>query len=248
MKMRNILLALFFVSLGCSGSLHKEDAAKSNGDLAICSFCLYKDSLLCMEKKEFFVVEKQDTSAYSVLILSRNGNVKSAELTLDLYEKMYSLYEEYEESSDTTAVGISGRKKKRDYYIPSYRDLLHEVKLSMDEASQDYHLQTLKYFILHLSNLGDIAVQTALALNDHVQTCSHADIRKALETTSFRKDLDEIFVNYGLKVKTIQCQEEIFLVPKKDYLTSANLSKGVVVPEQLVDVEVCVTLTKENEI
>ena len=195
------------------------------------------------EEKEFFVVTKQDTSAYSCLFTKSEKHLR-LKLVLSLEWKLYDFFNhQNNEPNDTTAFRGILNIPKHSLKIPSYKDLLNEIRLCLNAADKDYDISTLHSFKCQLSDLGDIAVSTTNNLNTKPTLenglYEYSSILDALKMTSFENDMNKIFEEYGIKVKSIWCQEVQESFPKETFLKSQNLSKNITVPDSIVDVQVC---------
>lgn len=195
------------------------------------------------EEKEFFVVTNQDTSAYSCLF-TKSEKYLRLKLVLSLEWKLYDFFNhQNNEPNDTTASGGILNIPKHLLKIPSYKELLNEIRLCLDAADRDYDISKLRSFKCQLSNLGDIAVSTTNNLSPNPTfengLYEYASILEALKMTSFENDMNNIFKEYGIKVKNIWCQEMQELFSKETFLKSQNISKNITIPDRIVDVQIC---------
>lgn len=62
--------------------------------------------------------------------------------------------------------------------------------------------------------------------------------------TSFLEDFNRILNKYGLEVEEITCEEMRNILKKDNYLKYANISKGINIPDSIMDVEVFVSIKK----
>lgn len=244
-------MAFCIMLLSCSFSSQRE---RKQGD--------FKDTVVCSEQIprtykyndcEYFVVIGKDTSAYSCLITSNLGKCITFDLKFSSIKKYFSRFGLVDEN-DTTAVTIrKGIEPQRKFRTPCYKDLLHEIELCFEVASKNLDLSTLHGFHSFLSDLGDIAVLTTNNLNLHFTKrkyglYDHSDIRKALMMTSFFEDFNRILNKSGLEVEEITCEEMRNILKKDNYLNYANISKGINIPDSIMDVEVFVSIKKlENK-
>ena len=246
--MRVLLFVVSFLCvafLSCSFSSQSSAAQKSSCDTVVCSERIRYDPP--SERREFFVVINQDTSAYSCIINSYGNECVSVELICDSKGKYFMNV--CGDDNDTTAVGEDiWIDPEREFRIPCYKDMLHEIDLCLAAVSKDKDVTSLRSFRAFLSDLGDIAVLTTNNLNSHFVEKNgeyrHSDIVKALEMTFFAEDLNGMLNKYGVEVGHIFCEGIRYRVERERYLKIQNISKDIKVPDYVMDVEVIVRLKK----
>ena len=79
-----------------------------------------------------------------------------------------------------------------------------------------------------------------LSSYNKLNVIKHADINKALEKTSLKDSLMNIFGCYGKTIKEIACYEIISLLRKENLKDYSPLYKDSHCPNEIVDVEVIV--------
>ena len=150
-------------------------------------------------------------------------------------------------ANDTTACGGILEEPKREFHTPSYKGMLKEMELCMNEASKIYDLGRFESIICHLLDLGDIAVLTNYEAAPRPYTDfykDHEKVGKALYNTSFKTDLNRILNQYGVEVKKLSLQESVGYIDKKAFLSSQNITKGLKVPDYFFVAEVSIKLDK----
>lgn len=122
--------------------------------LAICtcaSACLHSDGFICSKKlkagphgnaMEYFYCNGKDTSAISFIYDSVRGKGITIDVLCSVSEKEF----EWKEESDTNALAnnscISHRSDR--FKIPSYKQLMFELGLSLEEAAKYYSIENVK--------------------------------------------------------------------------------------------------------
>ena len=241
MRIIFIFIVQFSLLQGCVFSQKENRGVFNNSEKRVCVEHIISD--YSWEREEFFIVENQDTSAYSCIFISKENEPIRLELKFSLFMKEFFLNNEFE--SDTTACdGIWNIPTDR-FYIPTYKEMMNEIALIMETASLKYNLNQLCSFRTNLSYLSDVAVMTTNTLiattSNEDKAYRHIDIAKALKTTTFKKDLNKIISKYYLEIDQITCQEEICNVSKKDFLATQKVSHGMIIPDSIVDVEVYIS-------
>lgn len=248
--MRNILfvLALFAIIPSCSFTACNNSCTKSNNDTVVCHEKLYSHCGSFYED-EYFVVVKRDTSKYSFLFYKSKGGDTRMQIVAMRNEKMFNLYSAKEDDeNDTTAFEEVREEPKSVFYSPSYKGMLREMELCMNEASKTYDLSRFEYIICHLLDLGDIAVLTNYEAAPQPYTDYYKDyekVGKALYNTSFKKDLNRILNQYSVEVNKLSLQESVGYIDKKAFLSSQNITKGLKVPDYFFVAEVSIKLDKK---
>ena len=94
-----------------------------------------------------------------------------------------------------------------------------------------------------LHSFRNFAIQTSeiLEKENKLNVIKHADINKALEKTSLKDSLVNIFGCYGKTIKEIACYEIISLLRKENLKDYSPLYKDSHCPNEIVDVEVFVS-------
>lgn len=211
------------------------------------------DTIVCSEivgpkneewkRTEFFVVTKNDTSAFSFIIETRENKVGWIEFGLFPAKKDFQSING--SSNDTTAFRISD-SRNHEYHIPEYKELIHEIELCLDAASKVYDLTTMDAMSGFLSTFGDIAVMTTNLLNANCKLNEHgyywhSDMTKELAKTPLAEDLNIMLKKYNRRVKRISCQEGILTISKEAML-DRNISKDLSIPDKVWEVSLYIKL------
>lgn len=195
------------------------------------------------KETEFFVVTKNDTSAFSLIVATRENKVGWIEFDMFPAKKYFQSISG--SSNDTTAFRISD-SRNHEYHIPEYKELIHEMELCLDAASKVYDLTTMDAMSGFLSTFGDIAVMTTNLLNANCKLNEHgyywhSDMTKELAKTLLAEDLSIMLKKYNRRVKRISCQEEILTIPKEAMLDN-NISKDLSIPDKVWEVSLYIKL------
>ena len=156
-------------------------------------------------------------------------------------EKYFFRYIDKDEN-DTTAFGGFKKPREKIFRSPTSAEMINEIKQYLSVASKKYNLNKLYHFSFRLSYWCDVAIQTSeiLEKENKLNVIKHADIDKALEKTSLKDSLMNIFGCYGKTIKKTVCYELITLL-RKEYLKDYSpLYKDSHCPNEIVDVEVFV--------
>ena len=152
--MKTFLFALFvalMLGISCSSSLGKVSVNEPEQDTVVRSV-RDRSGWYC----EFFVVTKQDTSAYSCIF--------DDEYSLNMSIHLSSERKFLDVTDNDTTVADTGMADCTDkYYIPTYAQWLREMELCFKSASKVYDLSRLSYSDAFLPYLFSINYRFALA-------------------------------------------------------------------------------------
>ena len=191
--------------------------------------------------KEYFVCYDKDTSQCSCIF----SPVYYYGLCVELYrspnEKYFFRYM-HKDENDTTAFGGFRKPREKIFRSPTSAEMIDEIKQCLSVASKKYNLNNLFRFSFRLYDWCDIAIQTSeiLEKENKLNVIKHADIDKALEKTSLKDSLMNIFGCYGKTIKEIACCEIISLLRKENLKDYSPLYEDSHCPNEIVDVEVIV--------
>ena len=243
---KKILLPIVFLAASASFILAGQSCSMPKGNTQ-------PDTIVCSEivgpkneewkRTEFFVVTKNDTSAFSFIIETRENKVGWIEFGQFPAKKDFQYING--SSNDTTAFRISDSRNHK-YHIPNYKELIHEMDLCLGAASKVYDLTTMDAMLGLLSAFGDIAVMTTNQLNANCKLNEygyywHSDMTKELTKTPLAEDLSIMLKKYNRRVKRISCQEGLVSVPKEAMLDN-NISKDLSIPDKVWEVSLYIKL------
>lgn len=245
-EIKKILLPAVFLAASASFILAGQSCSMPKGNTQ-------PDTIVCSEivgpkneewkRTEFFVVTKNDTSAFSFIIETRENKVGWIEFGQFPAKKDFQSING--SSNDTTAFRISDSRNHK-YHIPNYKELIHEMDLCLGAASKVYDLTTMDAMLGLLSAFGDIAVMTTNQLNANCKLNEYgyywySDIEKELAKTPLAEDLSIMLKKYNRRVKRISCQEGLVSVPKEVMLGN-NISKDLSIPDKVWEVSLYIKL------
>ena len=245
-RLKKIFLPIVFLAASASFILAGQSCSMPKGNTQ-------PDTIVCSEivgpkneewkETEFFVVTKNDTSAFSLIVATRENKVGWIEFRMFPTQKYFQYING--SSNDTTAFRISD-SRNHEYHIPEYKELIHEMDLCLGAVSKVYDLTTMDAMLGLLSAFGDIAVMTTNQLNANCKLNEHgyywhSDIEKELAKTPLAEDLSIMLKKYNRRVKRISCQEEILTIPKEAMLDS-NISKDLSIPDKVWEVSLYIKL------
>ena len=245
-EIKKILLPIVLLAASASFILAGQSCSMPKGNTQ-------PDTIVCSEivgpkneewkRTEFFVVTKNDTSAFSFIIETRENKVGWIEFGQFPAKKDFQSISG--SSNDTTAFRISDSRNHK-YHIPNYKELIHEMDLCLGAASKVYDLTTMDAMLGLLSAFGDIAVMTTNQLNANCKLNKYgyywySDIEKELAKTPLAEDLSIMLKKYNRRVKRISCQEGLVSVPKEAMLDN-NISKDLSIPDKVWEVSLYIKL------
>ena len=236
-EIKKILLPIVLLAASASFILAGQSCSMPKGntqpDTIVCSKIVGPKN---EERKEteFFVVTKNDTSAFSLIVATRENKVGWIEFDMFPAKKYFQSISG--SSNDTTAFRISDSRNHK-YHIPNYKELIHEMDLCLGAASKVYDLTTMDAMLGLLSAFGDIAVMTTNQLNANCKLNKYgyywySDIEKELAKTPLAEDLSIMLKKYNRRVKRISCQEGLVSVPK-EVMLGRNISKDLSIPDSV---------------
>lgn len=245
-EIKKILLPIVFLAASTSFILAGQSCSMPKGntqpDTIVCS------EIVCPKNEErketeFFVVTKNDTSAFSLIVATRENKVGWIEFDMFPAKKYFQSISG--SSNDTTAFRISD-SRNHEYHIPEYKELIHEMDLCLGAASKVYDFSTKYSMHCFLSTFGDIAVMTTNQLNANCKLNEHgyywhSDMTKELAKTPLAEDLNIMLKKYNRRVKRISCQEGLVSVPK-DAMLDNNISKDLSIPDKVWEVSLYIKL------
>jgi len=245
-EIKKIFLPIVLLAASASFTLTGQSCSMPKGNTQ-------PDTIVCSEivgpkneewkRTEFFVVTKNDTSAFSFIIETRENKVGWIEFGLFPAQKDFQYING--SSNDTTAFRISD-SRNHEYHIPNYKELIHEMDLCLGAASKVYDFSTKYSMHCFLSTFGDIAVMTTNLLNANCKLNEHgyywhSDMTKELAKTPLAEDLSIMLKKYNRRVKRISCQEGLVSVPKEAMLDN-NISKDLSIPDKVWEVSLYIKL------
>lgn len=189
---KNFFLPIVLLAASASFTLTGQSCSMPKGNTQ-------PDTIVCSEivgpkneerkETEFFVVTKNDTSAFSLIVATRENKVGWIEFRMFPTQKYFQYING--SSNDTTAFRISD-SRNHEYHIPEYKELIHEMDLCLGAASKVYDLTTMDAMSGFLSTFGDIAVMTTNLLNANCKLNEHgyywhSDIEKNLRRLLWQK-------------------------------------------------------------
>lgn len=191
--------------------------------------------------KEYFVCYDNDTSQCSCIFSPDRDYGLCVKLYRSPNEKYFFRYIDKDEN-DTTAFGGFKKPREKIFRSPTSAEMINEIKQCLSVASKKYNLNKLYHFSFRLSYWCDVAIQTSeiLEKENKLNVIKHADIDKALEKTSLKDSLMNIFGCYGKTIKKIVCYEIISLLIKENLKDYSLLYEDSHCPNEIVDVEVIV--------
>lgn len=191
--------------------------------------------------KEYFVCYDNDTSQCSCIFSPDRDYGLCVKLYCSPNEKYFFRYIDKDEN-DTTAFGGFKKPREKIFRSPTSAEMINEIKQCLSVASKKYNLNKLYHFSFRLSYWCDVAIQTSeiLEKENKLNVIKHADIDKALEKTSLKDSLMNIFGCYGKTIKKIVCYEIISLLIKENLKDYSLLYEDSHCPNEIVDVEVIV--------
>lgn len=245
-EIKKILLPIVFLAASASFILAGQSCSMPKGntqpDTIVCSKIVGPKN---EERKEteFFVVTKNDTSAFSLIVATRENKVGWIEFDMFPAKKYFQSISG--SSNDTTAFRISD-SRNHEYHIPNYKELIHEMDLCLGAASKVYDFSTKYSMHCFLSTFGDIAVMTTNLLNANCKLNEHgyywhSDMTKELAKTPLAEDLSIMLKKYNRRVKRISCQEGLVSVSKEAMIDN-NISKDLSIPDKVWEVSLYIKL------
>ena len=255
--MKTFLFALFvalMLGISCSSFSGKVSENEPEQDTVVRSV-RNRSGEYC----EFFVVTKQDTSAYSCIfsviegsIISEINGCLSMSINLDRRKKFCLYINAITAKNDTTAVAAGVFDETDKYYIPTYKQWLREMELCLKSASKVYDLSKLFDIDTFLPYLSDAAV---LASNNLVANFkpkrdglySYSDIAKSIEMTPLIGDLNKILDEYGVEVDEVYCEGGWFPIDSDEFIKKYNISKTLKASYDIIGIPVKFHLKKQDE-
>lgn len=247
--MKTFLLTLpvaFILGISCSSFSEKVSVNELKQDTVVRFIRkIYNDS---WEGREFFVVIKKDTSAYSCIFSYR----KNRNLNMAIHLSSESKYYSDVAINDTAAVGTDVVEFIDKYYVPTYSQWLREMELCFKSASKVYDLSRLSYIDAFLPYLSDAAV---LASNNLVANFKpkqngnywNSDIAKSIEMTPFIGDLNKILDEYGVEVDYVYCEGGWFRIDPDKFIKEKNISKTLKASYDIIGIPVRFRLKKQDD-
>jgi hypothetical protein len=250
--MKTLLLTLFvalMLGISCSSSSGKVSGNELKQDTVVRSV---RDR--SGEYCEFFVVTKQDTSAYSCIFSSNDMYDRlSMSIYFDRTSKFCLDINAITADNDTTAFATGGVVDENDKnYVPTYTQWLREMELCLKSASKVYDLSKLCVIRAFSSDLSDATVLATNNLVDNFKPWqdgyySHFDIAKSIEMTPLIGDLNKILDEYGLEVEDVSCEGVFVYIDPDKFIKKFNMSKTLKTAYDIIDIPVKFHLKKQDE-
>lgn len=203
----------------------------------------YED--LPFSSQEYFILKnKKDTSAYSFIFTEMDKHT-----LLEIFNSPYYKYYMIERESDlkdTTAISNrEGKRRAGKYYSLDYPKLLSEFEQCLFAFSKNNNINKLKTIKFRLGNMTNLAITTTNTIMNfkNIRSIKHQDIDEALKKTTLTQDLNNFLIKYNLDVRSIHCQEEIFLIDESTFRNVCLIPPETSVPPHIVDVEILVKVS-----
>lgn len=245
-KSNLLLLLLFcaFASFTLAGQSCITEHNKAGIDTVVCSGVTWASRP--WEETEFFVTAKEDTSAISCTVSAKDGKAKSINVSLMRNTKICLDTGELE--LDTSAIGTE-RLYPHNFYVPTYKGIIHEIDLCLGAASKTYDLRTTSALRCFLSVFGDIAVMTTNQLKSNYAPNSRgvypfSEITNELAKTPLVNDMNKVLKKYNLIIQSICCENGLIETYPKEVMTSRNISKKLDVPDNVVEAVIIFDITQ----
>lgn len=139
---------------------------------------------------------------------------------------------------------LKGKKKIRKVFpLRSYREILEEFALCMQEASNDFQISLLDEIIIDISDLGDCSVdinnyfqsiKPSIVPNDYYLCQFYHDVAKAIGMSGLKEDLNNVLKSYNVKVDTIVFDDEYYLFMDKDLFLYYNVVSRQQIPDRII--------------
>lgn len=149
---------------------------------------------------------------------------------------------------DTCAVGEIKEDKSIGKF-PGTKELLRLMSLCLKKASEKYDISTLSTISASISDFPEIDVEYTYQLKkisrDPIRP-NNEDIKKAIEATTLRKDLNKVLKPYGIKVKSIEppLVNIILGSSKKSVLELYNIDPKVIIPDTVLNTLLTINMRK----
>ena len=192
-----------------------------------------------------FYCNGKDTSAISFIYDSVRGKGITIDVLCSVSEKEF----EWKEESDTNALAnnscISHRSDR--FKIPSYKQLMFELGLSLGEAAKYYSIENVETIYARLADFDDVAIKVSSELSGNRGCYTHSDLDRCIQKSSLVKDLNVLFNRYGLATVRVRSGEEIYIIPAETYKANKKTKENSI-PDSIIDVSFVVRLsTATNE-
>lgn len=132
---------------------------------------------------------------------------------------------------------------------PGTKELLRLMSLCLKKASEKYDISTLSTMPVSLTDFPEIRVEYTNQIKkiskDPIRP-NNEDVRKVIEATTLRRDLNKVLKPYGVKIKSIEIlsDNKIILTPKKLVQESYNIDPNVIIPDSLLDIDLIIRMQK----
>lgn len=215
---------------------------ESDNKTCIHEVCKYVE--LPFTEHEYYMVEGNDTSAYSFIFTQTEDNAALLEIYYSPYNKKIKFERELK-TKDTTAFA-NGKEVRlvNKYYALDYQGILNEFRQCLSVFSNN-NKKIIKSIRFRLADMTNLAITTTkkLAFDKNIRSIKHQDIDEALKKTTLTQDLNNLLIKYNLDVRSIHCQEEIFLIDESTFRNVCLIPPETSVPPHIVDVEILVKVS-----
>ena len=229
------ILPLFLMLFSCNSKSNTIQTIKDNilqykADTTVAGNVLPQD-ILGKEyfQKEYFVIMKNDTSSFSVVITENKISGKmSMRYWYTPYEKIAFSY-----SSNDTAAVSQYEPVKRFNHKSTYEDQIRELKLILKYASKDFNMSKVSNISFALRTFDEICQNTTKQyIGKYGETFtngSNGKIVALMENTSLIKNLNNILVPYSLTINKTSMDGLMYYVPDNSKTGTKPIIDGMII-------------------
>lgn len=168
-------------------------------------------------KKEYYVLNKHDTSLFSCSII---------EYKMDKTISIVCKYPFNEKENNSTSISDSAKvefvpNKKLEVKLITYDNFIRELRLILNTASKQFDLTRLVTFNFNLICISGLTTslsnQSILKYNRSINNIGIPKLKSLLQESQLRADLNSIFKPYSVCINELYIEEYLFFPLKSKY-------------------------------
>lgn len=216
----------------------------SCGNTGVVKYFVFSDDA---EEKYVYYVEKAGYTTENVFVFSKHkGHV---DVMADGMVRYEPTYEPASIDEDTVAAVVvhNAPKRKEPRKVISYKEYLEELRLCMEQASENCEIDSLRYIRCCLDDFCDIGVEvTNKIIMGKGEITSRKEIDSLIAATSLQGDLNATLAPFHLHVESINSDDDIFDISSKYFRKINHISPHLKIPEFILVIPITITVSMDN--
>lgn len=179
-------------------------------------------------EKEYFIVIKKDTSSFSCII---SKNKIKGNISMRYYYNPNGKTPNSFSFEDSAAIIESRSEKRKQYYIPKYKEQIKELKIILEHIVKDFDLSKLNSFRMSMQSFRSftqsITKQYISLYGEKFGNESNKKVVDLIKKSELVVDLNRILLPYSVKINKIFLDGLAYYSPEGTILNENETLTGV---------------------